>query len=47
LEQAIIRGLAYSFDDGADPDPELKRFSIALDRDYILPMLRVAQETNP
>ena len=38
---------AYSFDDGADPDPELKRFSIAHDRDYILPMLRAAQSANP
>jgi O-glycosyl hydrolase len=30
---------AYSYDDGAS-DPELKRFSIDHDRDYILPTLR-------
>ena len=38
---------AYSFDDGSDPDPELKRFSIAHDREYILPILRIAQTINP
>jgi glucosylceramidase len=38
---------AYSFDDGPDPDPDLKRFSIAHDREYILPILRAVQETNP
>jgi glucosylceramidase len=38
---------AYSFDDGADPDPSLQRFSIAHDEEYILPMLREAQELNP
>jgi glucosylceramidase len=37
---------AYSFDDG-DADAELKRFSIAHDRDYILPMLRLARKINP
>jgi glucosylceramidase len=37
----------YSFDDGGEPDPELKRFSIAHDRDYILPVLRAAQDANP
>ncbi len=31
----------YSFDEG-DPDPEMKRFSIAHDREYILPILREA-----
>src|SRR5208283_1805845 len=31
----------YSFDEG-EPDPELKRFSIDHDREYILPMLRLA-----
>jgi glucosylceramidase len=36
----------YSFDDG-EPDPELKRFSIAHDRTYILPILRQARELNP
>src|SRR2546421_12445679 len=36
----------YSYDEG-DPDPELKRFSIAHDREYILPMLRQARKANP
>jgi glucosylceramidase len=36
----------YSYDDG-DPDPDLKRFSIAHDREYILPMLRQARNVNP
>jgi glucosylceramidase len=36
----------YSFDDG-EPDPELKRFSIDHDRDYILPMLRLGRKMNP
>lgn len=36
----------YSYDDG-DPDPELKRFSIDHDREYILPMLREARQVNP
>jgi glucosylceramidase len=36
----------YSYDDG-DPDPELKRFSIQHDREYILPMLRQARQANP
>src|SRR4249919_800983 len=36
----------YSYDDG-DPDPELKRFSIDHDREYILPILRRVHEINP
>jgi glucosylceramidase len=36
----------YSYDEG-EPDPELTRFSIAHDRDYILPMLRQARSVNP
>jgi glucosylceramidase len=36
----------YSFDEG-DPDPDLKRFSIDHDREYILPILRQARQTNP
>jgi glucosylceramidase len=36
----------YSFDEG-DPDPDLKRFSIDHDREYILPMLREARRENP
>jgi glucosylceramidase len=36
----------YSYDEG-DPDPELQRFSIDQDREYILPMLRQAREMNP
>jgi glucosylceramidase len=38
---------AYSFDDSSTPDPELKNFSIAHDRKYILPVLREAIHTNP
>jgi len=38
---------AYSFDDSTAPDPELKNFSIAHDREYILPMLREALQANP
>jgi len=37
---------AYSYDEG-EPDLELKRFSIAYDREYILPMLREARKANP
>lgn len=36
----------YSFDEGA-PDPELKRFSIAHDRAYILPVLKQSRRINP
>jgi glucosylceramidase len=36
----------YSFDEG-EPDPELKRFSIEHDREYILPILRQARKVNP
>ncbi len=36
----------YSYDDGP-ADPELKRFSIAHDREYILPVLRQARQENP
>ena len=38
---------AYSFDDSAEPDVELRRFSIEHDRAYILPMLREALSVNP
>jgi glucosylceramidase len=37
---------AYSYDDGA-ADPELKRFSIDHDRDYVLPTLQTALRVNP
>jgi glucosylceramidase len=37
---------AYSFDEG-EPDPDMKRFSIDHDREYILPMLRQARQVNP
>ncbi|MGC1462813.1 MAG: glycoside hydrolase family 30 beta sandwich domain-containing protein [Terracidiphilus sp.] len=37
----------YSFDEGSDPDPELKRFSIDHDKAYILPTLRAARKVNP
>ena len=36
----------YSYDEGK-PDPELKRFSIEHDREYILPVLREARKINP
>jgi glucosylceramidase len=36
----------YSFDEG-EPDPDLKRFSIEHDREYILPVLREARAANP
>jgi len=36
----------YSYDDG-ETDPELKRFSIAHDREHILPILREARMVNP
>ncbi|HEV2731892.1 MAG TPA: hypothetical protein VGV15_17820, partial [Terriglobales bacterium] len=36
----------YSFDEG-EPDPELKRFSIEHDREYILPVLKEARQANP
>ncbi len=38
--------VAFSYDDG-DPDPELLRFSIDFDRQYILPTLRLARKLNP
>src|SRR5271155_4012054 len=36
----------YSFDDG-EADPDLTRFSIEHDREYILPVLRQARRVNP
>src|SRR6202007_517109 len=36
----------YSYDEG-EPDPDLARFSIEHDREYILPMLRQARRANP
>jgi glucosylceramidase len=36
----------YGYDEG-DPDPELTRFSIDHDREYILPTLRAARAINP
>ena len=36
----------YSYDDG-EADPDLARFSIEHDREYILPMLREARRANP
>ncbi len=36
----------YSYDDG-EVDPDLSRFSIAKDREYILPILREARSNNP
>lgn len=36
----------YSYDEG-EPDPDLTRFSIEHDREYILPTLREARKINP
>lgn len=36
----------FSYDEG-DPDPEMKRFSIAHDQSYVLPMMRLARQENP
>ncbi|HWC20064.1 MAG TPA: glycoside hydrolase, partial [Terriglobales bacterium] len=36
----------FSYDEG-EPDPQLARFSIDHDREYILPTLRAAREANP
>lgn len=36
----------YSYDEG-EADPELKRFSIEQDRQYLLPILREARKVNP
>jgi glucosylceramidase len=36
----------YGFDEG-EPDPDLARFSIEHDREYILPVLRQARQANP
>jgi len=38
--------VAYSYDDGEE-DRQLLRFSIAHDREYILPILRQARQVNP
>jgi glucosylceramidase len=38
---------AYTYDDGTAPDPEMKRFSIAHDRAYILPTLKSARALRP
>ena len=37
----------YGYDDTAEPDPELKHFSIDQDKAWILPTLRETQEINP
>jgi glucosylceramidase len=36
----------FSYDEG-EPDPEMKKFSIAHDQAYVLPMLRLARKANP
>ncbi len=38
---------AYSYDEGLDPDPDMKRFSIDHDREYIIPILKEARAANP
>jgi len=37
---------AYTLDESRDPDPDLQKFSIEHDREYILPILRDAQKVN-
>ena len=37
----------YSYDESAEPDPELKKFSIDHDKAYILPTLLEARKANP
>jgi glucosylceramidase len=37
---------AYTYDEG-EADPDLKRFSIKQDQEYILPVLRQARKINP
>ena len=39
--------VAYSYDESPTPDPQLSRFSIAHDRQWILPMLREVRAVNP
>ena len=46
LGRATIPPKIFSYDEG-DPDPEMKRFSIAHDRANVLPMLRLARKANP
>ncbi len=36
----------FSYDEG-EPDPDMKRFSIAHDQAYVLPMMREARQQNP
>jgi glucosylceramidase len=38
---------AYSYCDSSEPDPELKKFSIDHDKEYILPILREVRAINP
>lgn len=37
----------YCYDESSEPDPALKKFSIAHDNQWILPTLRQAREVNP
>ncbi|MFZ0393012.1 MAG: glycoside hydrolase family 30 beta sandwich domain-containing protein [Terracidiphilus sp.] len=37
----------YSYDESDTPDPELKKFSIDYDKQYILPVLRECRKHNP
>lgn len=36
----------FSYDEG-EPDPDMKRFSLAHDQSYVLPILREARKVNP
>lgn len=37
----------YSLDESTEPDPDLKKFTIEHDREFILPTLRAARKINP
>lgn len=39
--------VAYTYDESDTPDPELRKFSIAHDRKWVLPTLRHARRINP
>jgi glucosylceramidase len=39
--------VAYTYDESDEPDPELKKFSIAHDRKTVLPTLRQARKISP
>ena len=38
---------AYTYDESDTPDPELKKFSIAHDRKWVIPTVKAARQLNP